>query len=85
MTLKRVKAHLVDIDWPVKAEKNPCCEITLRNVNTAVLVEPKQITKLRLQGFSVYDYTEALDMDEEWVDQESCCYPQGRIKNEEIT
>jgi hypothetical protein len=84
MTLKKVKAHLVDIDWPEKPIENPCCEIPLK-WNTAVLMEPKQITKLRLHGITVFDYSEELDMGEEWVDPASCYYPQRRLKHEKIT
>jgi len=79
MTQKKVKAHLVDIDWPVKTV-NPCNEIPL-----PVLMEPKQITKLRLHGITVFDYSEELDMDEEWVDPESCYNPWGKLKHEQTT
>ena len=61
-----VIAHLVDVDWPVSV-KNPCSEISL-----PVLMEPKEITLLRLRGLSVYDYTESLDMDDEYVKKDSC-------------
>lgn len=64
--MTKVKAHLVDVDWPVKLG-NLCNEITL-----PVLMEPSQITILRLKGISVYDYTESLDMDPEMVDKDSC-------------
>lgn len=72
--MTKVKAHLVDIDWPVKLEvQNPCGEILLKE--TPVLMEPYQITLLRLKGISVYDYTESLGMDDEWVNKESCFVP----------
>lgn len=72
--MKKVKAHLVDIDWPVKvAVENPCMEILLKKA--PVLMEHYQITLLRLKGISVYDYTESLEMDDEWVDKESCYVP----------
>lgn len=63
--MTKVKAHLVDIDWPVI--RNPCSEI-----NLPVLMEPKQITLLRLKGIRVYDYTESLDLESESVEQDSC-------------
>lgn len=63
---KKVKAHLVDIDWPVKLG-NPCSKIAL-----PVLMRPIDITYLRLKGIGVYDYTESLGMDDEWVDPKSC-------------
>lgn len=72
--MTKVKAHLVDIDWPVKATvENPCSEILLKSA--PVLMEPYQITLLRLRGISVYDYTESLEMPDEWVDKESCYVP----------
>lgn len=64
--MKKVKAHLVDVKWN-KPTKNPCCEISL-----PVLMEPKEITLLRLRGFHVYDYTESLNMEDEIVDQDQC-------------
>jgi hypothetical protein len=64
--MTKVKAHLVDVDWPVKLG-NPCGEI-----NLPVLMEPKQITLLRLKGLRIYDYTESLGMESESVDQDSC-------------
>ena len=68
-----VLAHLVDIDWPVKSVSNPCCEILLEK--TFTLMEPRQVTKLRLLGISVYDVTESLDMEAVWVSKESCYAP----------
>jgi hypothetical protein len=69
--MTKVKAHLVDIDWPVKlAVENPCVEIELPK-----LMEPYQITLLQLKGIAVFDYTESLNMDEEWVDKERCYVP----------
>ena len=62
----KVLAHLVDVDWPVKTG-NLCSEISL-----PVLMEPKDITMLRLRGVDVYDYTESLDMEAELVDKTSC-------------
>lgn len=64
--MTKVKAHLVDVDWPVKLG-NLCNEI-----NLPVLMEPSQITILRLKGLRVYDYTESLNMDPEIVDKDSC-------------
>jgi hypothetical protein len=66
MTKTKVKAHLVDVDWPVKLG-NPCNEI-----NLPVLMRPIDITYLRLKGIDVYDYTESLKMEDEFVDPESC-------------
>ena len=63
---KKVKAHLVDVDWPVKLG-SLCNEIPL-----PVLMRPVDITYLRLKGIRVYDYTESLEMDDEWVDPDSC-------------
>lgn len=63
---KKVKAHLVDIDWPVKVS-NPCNEIAL-----PILMRPIDITYLRLKGIRVFDYTESLGMEDEWVDPEVC-------------
>jgi hypothetical protein len=83
MTQKKVKAHLVDVDWPLGAVKNPCGEIPLK-WNTAVLMEPKHITKLRLLGITVFDYSEELIMGDEFVEQSECYYPWGRLKHEEI-
>lgn len=65
-TTKKVKAHLVDVDWPVKLG-NLCNEIAL-----PVLMRPIDITYLRLKGIGVYDYTESLEMEDEWVNPESC-------------
>jgi len=64
--MTKVKAHLVDVDFgnPVV---NPCSEI-----NLPVLMEPKQITLLRLKGIRVYDYTESLDLESAFVEQDSC-------------
>jgi hypothetical protein len=68
-----VKAHLVTIDWPVKTSvTNPCSEIVL---SEPVLMEPVQITKLRLLGITVFDITESLGMDGELVHKESCYCP----------
>ncbi len=64
--MTKVKAHLVDVDWPIKIS-NPCREIAL-----PVLMRPIDITYLRLKGIGVYDYTESLEMEDEWVDLESC-------------
>jgi hypothetical protein len=63
---KLVAAHLVDVTFN-KPVKNPCGEISL-----PVLMEPKEITLLRLRGVEVYDYTESLGMESESVDQDSC-------------
>ena len=68
-----VLAHLVDIDWPMKQVSNPCCEIPLDKSMT--LMEPRQITKLRLLGIGVYDLTESLGMDVERVSKSSCYAP----------
>jgi len=38
-----------------------------------------------LHGITVYDYSEALDMDDEWVDPESCYNPWGKLKHEQTT
>lgn len=62
--MKKVIAHLVDVEQP--NTKNPCGEIAL-----PVLMEPKKITWLRLQGYNVYDYTVSLNMDPELVDEDS--------------
>jgi hypothetical protein len=61
-----VAAHLVDVTFD-KSVKNPCGEISL-----PVLMEPREITLLRLRGVDVYDYTESLDMDDELVDKDEC-------------
>lgn len=68
-----VLAHLVDIDWPMKQVSNPCYEIPLDKSMT--LMEPRQITKLRLLGIEVYDVTESLGMDAELVSKSSCYAP----------
>ncbi len=62
----KVIAHLVDVDFK-KPIKNPCSEISL-----PVLMEPKEITLMRLTGYDVYDYTESLNMDPALVDKDSC-------------
>lgn len=64
---KKVKAHLVDINWPVKVQPNPCNEIAL-----PVLMKPIDITYLRLKGIRVFDYTESLGLQDELVDEDSC-------------
>ncbi len=70
MENRLVRAHLVSIDWPVKQSvTNPCSEIAL---SEPVLMEPVQITKLRLMGVSVFDLTESLGMDDELVTKTSC-------------
>lgn len=61
-----VVAHLVDVDWPVKLG-GLCSEI-----NLPVLMEPKEITLLRLRGLSVYNYTESLGMGDEYVKKDAC-------------
>ena len=66
MTKTKVKAHLVDVDWPIKLG-NLCNEI-----NLPVLMRPVDIMYLRLKGIGVYDYTESLEMEDEFVDPESC-------------
>ena len=68
-----VLAHLVDIDWPAKPMSNPCCEISLDKSMT--LMEPRQITKLRLLGIGVYDVTESLGMAADLVSKSSCYAP----------
>jgi hypothetical protein len=65
---KLVAAHLVDVTFN-KPVKNPCGEISL-----PVLMEPKEITLLRLRGVEVYDYTESLGMESELVDRDSCTF-----------
>lgn len=60
--MTKVIAHLVDVEH--KEIKNPCNEISL-----PVLMEPKEITFLRLQGYTVFDYTESLCMEPEIVDK----------------
>jgi hypothetical protein len=62
--MTKVIAHLVDVEHP--KIKNPCNEISL-----PVLMEPKEITWLRLQGRTVFDYTESLKMEPELVDKSS--------------
>lgn len=62
--MTKVAAHLVDIEYP--NVKNPCNEISL-----PVLVEPKEITWLRLQGYNVFDYTVSLNMEPELIDKEN--------------
>ncbi len=62
----KVLAHLVDIDHK-RPTKNPCGEI-----NLPVLIEPKNITLLRLKGYEVFDYTESLGMKPELVDKVNC-------------
>jgi hypothetical protein len=63
-----VLAHLVMINWPVKNNVvNPCNEIS-----APVLMEPSQITLLRLKGISVFDVTESLGMEPELVRKEIC-------------
>ena len=64
-TRNKVIAHLVDVEPRTKV--NPCGEIPL-----PVLMEPKTITKYRLQGFTVFDYTESLNMEPELVDKDQC-------------
>jgi hypothetical protein len=61
----KVPAHLVSIT--PRETVNPCNEIYL-----PVFMEPREITMLRLLGLDVYDYTESLGMDAEWVDKDSC-------------
>jgi hypothetical protein len=61
----KVLAHLVDVDWPVKT--NPCSEI-----NLPILMQPHDVTVLRLRGVQVFDYTESLNMEPELVSRESC-------------
>lgn len=63
---KLVAAHLVDVTFD-KSVKNPCGEISL-----PVLMEPKEITLLRLRGVEVYDYTESLNMTDEFVEKSEC-------------
>ena len=63
-----VAAHLVDITINTTI-KNPCSEIAL-----PVLMEPREITLLRLRGVEVYDYTESLGMESELVDRDSCTF-----------
>lgn len=62
--MTKVLAHLVDVESP--SIKNPCGEIPL-----PVLMEPKEITWLRLRGYTVFDYTESLNMDPEFVNKDS--------------
>lgn len=70
MENRLVHAHLVNIDWPVKQSiTNPCSEIVL---SAPVLMEPAQITLLRLKGITVFDLTESLGMDPELVHKDSC-------------
>lgn len=83
MIQKKVKAHLVDIHWPVKAVRNPCGEIPLK-WNTAVLMEPKQITALRLYGIQFYDHTEERQLAVSLVEKSKCYCPWERLKHEEI-
>jgi hypothetical protein len=65
-----VHAHLVSIEWPVKYDvTNPCSEIMLPE---QVLMEPAQITLLRLKGICVFDITESLGMEPELVQKQSC-------------
>lgn len=73
MENRLVYAHLVDIDWPVKNVQNPCSEILLGKAPT--LMEPYQITLLRLKGINVFDLTESLGMKPELVHKESCYAP----------
>jgi hypothetical protein len=61
----KVLAHLVDVT--AKHIVNPCNEI-----NLPVLMEPKEITLLRLRGMDVFDYSESLGMSAELVDKDSC-------------
>jgi hypothetical protein len=61
-----VAAHLVDI-FVNDTIRNPCNEI-----NLPVLMEPKEITLLRLRGAEVYDYTESLGMADEMVEKDEC-------------
>jgi hypothetical protein len=61
----KVVAHLVDVT--LKTTVNPCGEISL-----PVLMEPREITLLRLRGVDVYDYSESLNMEPELVDRDSC-------------
>lgn len=61
-----VAAHLVDI-FVNDTIRNPCGEIYL-----PILMEPKEITLLRLRGVEVYDYTESLGMNDELVDKDEC-------------
>lgn len=61
-----VVAHLVDVER-LDDEKNIC-----RETDFPVLMEPNEITLLRLRGFSVYDYTESLGMSDEYVKKDSC-------------
>lgn len=66
-----VYAHLVTVDWPIRTEIiNPCNEIA-----APVLMEPWQITLLRLKGIRVFDVTESLGMDPELVRKEICYVP----------
>ena len=67
-----VFAHLVIIDRQRTSTqvKNPCGEIHLPP--DSILMEPKYITLLRLQGFDVFNVTESLDLDGTWVSRESC-------------
>lgn len=62
--MTKVIAHLVDVEH--KEIKNPCNEISL-----PVLMEPKEITFLRLKGYTVFDYTESLGMTPECVEKSS--------------
>jgi hypothetical protein len=62
--MTKVIAHLVDIESVTV--KNPCGEI-----NLPVLVEPKEITWLLLNGYSVFDYTKSLGMEPEIVEKSS--------------
>ena len=73
MENRLVHAHLVSIDWPVQTEiTNPCSEIMLLE---QVLMEPAQITLLRLKGINVFDLTESLGMEPELVHKKSCYLP----------
>lgn len=62
--MTKVIAHLVDVES--SSIKNPCNEIPL-----PVLMEPKEITWLRLKGYTVFDYTESLRMEPELVDKQA--------------
>ncbi len=52
--MQKVKVHPVEIHWPVQVV-NPCSEIPLP---TVYYVRPFTVSRLRLNGVSVTDYTE---------------------------
>ena len=62
--MNKVKTHFVDLESP----DGTCKAMTF--------IEPKYISYLILSGWTVFDYTESLDLKPEYVEKESCYVPE---------